>query len=363
MSQDDQEKTEAPTARRREEAREHGQVARSADLTSAALLLGLLLLMNSFGGQLINALRLLMTKLLSTESMLNLDPATLSSDVSTPLLAVAQAAAPLLLGGLLIAVIANLLQVGFFFNPQRLAPNFAALNPLKNLGRLLKGDGLVHLLMNLLKISLVGFLAWSAVIGRLEPIIGSQMLDSQQAFGLGSSLIFAIGLRIALALFVLALIDYAVQRWRHERELRMSKQEIKEEMRRMEGDPRIKQRRRQIAIQIAMKSLRKNVPSADVIVTNPTHFAVALKYDADAMHAPRVVAKGQDLVAQRIREIAVEHGIPIIERKPLARALYKLCHVGQEIPEQFYSAVAEILAYVYEISGKLNKQRTLSGAL
>src|SRR5687768_3923612 len=244
MAEDDQEKTEAPTARRREEARDNGQVARSADLTSAALLLGILLIMNSFGGELIKSLSLLMAKLLSNESMLNLDPAALRTDLAAPLIAVAQAAAPLLLGGLVITVIANLLQVGIFFNPQRLAPNFGALNPLKNLGRLLKGEGLVHLLMNLFKISLVGALAWSAVTGRMGTIIGSQMLDSHQAFGLGSSLIFSVGLRIALALFVLALIDYAVQRYRHERDLRMSKQEIKEEMRRMEGDPRLKQRRR-----------------------------------------------------------------------------------------------------------------------
>jgi len=136
----------------------------------------------------------------------------------------------------------------------------------------------------------------------------------------------------------------------------MTKQEVKEEMRRMEGDPKIKQRRRQIAIQIHQRRLKKEVPTADVIVTNPTEFAIALKYDSKTMHAPRVVAKGQGYIAQRIREIAIEHGIPILERKPLARALYKMVEVGQEIPEQFYSAVAEILAYVYELSGKMKRQ-------
>ena len=156
---------------------------------------------------------------------------------------------------------------------------------------------------------------------------------------------------------LLAILDYAWQKWRLERELKMTKQEVKEEMRRMEGDPKIKQRRRQIALQMAQKRLAKDVPTADVIITNPTEFAIALKYDADAMHAPKVVAKGQDLIAKRIREIAIEHGIPIVERKPLARALYKLVEVGQEIPEQFYSAVAEILAYVYELSGKLRQQQ------
>jgi flagellar biosynthesis protein FlhB len=128
-------------------------------------------------------------------------------------------------------------------------------------------------------------------------------------------------------------------------------------MRHMEGDPKIKQRRRQIAMQMAQRRLKKDVPTADVIVTNPTHFAIALKYDEGAMHAPRVIAKGQDLMARRIRELAIEAGVPILERPPLARALYKLCKVGEEIPEQFYAAVAEILAYVYELSGKNRRNR------
>jgi flagellar biosynthetic protein FlhB len=128
-------------------------------------------------------------------------------------------------------------------------------------------------------------------------------------------------------------------------------------MRRMEGDPKIKQRRRQIALQRVMQRIKKDVPTADVVVTNPTHFAIALQYDSKTMHAPKVIAKGQDLIAMRIREIAVANGIPILERKPLARALYKMCEVGQEIPEEFYSTVAEILAYVYELSGKLKGKK------
>jgi flagellar biosynthetic protein FlhB len=142
-------------------------------------------------------------------------------------------------------------------------------------------------------------------------------------------------------------------------ELKMSKHEIKEEMRRMEGDPKIKQRRKQIAIQRIMQSARKTVPTADVIVTNPDHFSIAIKYDSATMSAPKVVAKGVDIVAFHIRKIAIENGIPILERPPLARALYRMVNVGQEIPEQFYSAVAEILAYVYELSGKTAKDREM----
>jgi flagellar biosynthetic protein FlhB len=159
-------------------------------------------------------------------------------------------------------------------------------------------------------------------------------------------------MRVGVALLVLAILDYAVHRYQLEKQLKMSKQEVKEEMRRMEGDPKIKQRRRQVAMQIANQRLKKDVPTADVVVTNPTEFAVALKYDQGAMHAPRVIAKGRGEMARRIREIAIASGVPILERKPLARALFKLVEVGQEIPEQFYAAVAEILAYVYELSGK-----------
>jgi flagellar biosynthetic protein FlhB len=158
---------------------------------------------------------------------------------------------------------------------------------------------------------------------------------------------------------VLAIIDYVYQRRRIENELKMTKQEVKEEMKRMEGDPHVKARRRQIAMAQHRERLKSTVPKADVIVTNPTEFAVALQYDAATMHAPKVVAKGRGYLAARIRQIAVANGIPILERKPLARALYKLCNVGQEIPEQFYSAVAEIIAYVYELTGKLKPKQAV----
>jgi flagellar biosynthesis protein FlhB len=210
--------------------------------------------------------------------------------------------------------------------------------------------------MMLLKMVLVSWAAYSAVAGRLGSIVQVQQLAFMQIFALGADVIFSIALRIGIVLLVLAVLDYIVQRFNIERQLRMSKTEVKEEMKSMEGDPKVKMRRRQIAMQRARDRLKKEVPTADVIITNPTHFAVALKYDAAAMHAPRVVAKGADLMARRIRELAAEHGIPIVERATLARAIYRLVDVGQEIPEQFYAAIAEILAYVYELSGKAKRK-------
>jgi len=269
----------------------------------------------------------------------------------------ARAMAPLLIGALLIAVLVNMMQVGLFFSTKRIQPNFAALNPTKGLSRIFGGgNGMVQLLMNAGKMGLVALTAYSAIHGRMAQIVTVQQLTFIQIFGLGAQIVYSIIVRITILLLVLAIVDYFYQRYRIEKSLKMTKQEVKDEMKSMDGDPKIKARRRQIAIQMVTQRFKKDVPTADVVVTNPTEFAVAIKYDSDKMHAPRVVAKGQGYMAMKIREIAIAHGVPILERKPLARALYKLVDVGHEIPEQFYSAVAEILAYVYELSGKLRKQ-------
>jgi flagellar biosynthetic protein FlhB len=356
MAEDFGDKTEAPTPRRRTEAREQGNIARSPDLTAAVLIIAAMLMLNWYGDGVVKALRTLMAEMLGA-GWLSADVDVIGPTILSALTRIAVAMAPLLIGILVAAVLVNLVQVGLFFSPKRLQPRIEALNPFKGLGRLFgRGNGMVTLLMSLLKLSLVSLVAYSAVRGRMGMILAAQELDFVQIFMLTGSIVYAIAIRIGLLLLVLAVIDYAYQRWRNEKQLKMTKQEVKDEMRRMDGDPQIKQRRRQIALQRIKQRIQKEVPTADVIVTNPTEFAVALKYDSATMHAPRVVAKGQGHIAMLIRQVAIEHGVPILERKPLARALYKLCEVGQEIPEQFYSAVAEILAYVYELSGKLKRQ-------
>jgi len=170
--------------------------------------------------------------------------------------------------------------------------------------------------------------------------------------GVGS-LLFDLALRLLAVLLLLGVIDFAYQRWKHSKDMRMSKQEVKDEMKQTEGDPEVKRRRMRMQQQIAMQRISASVPKADVIVTNPEHISIAIKYDADRMHAPMVVAKGADFLAMRIRQVALQHGIPIVERKPLARALYREVAVGQEVPPDFYTAVAEVLAYVYRLSGKM----------
>jgi flagellar biosynthetic protein FlhB len=356
MAEDTGDKTEAPTPRRRTEAREQGNVARSQDLTLALMLLGVIITLHITGRRMLVALKSLVHAMLSIDSLTDFSSSGATGGALHALSVAAYAIAPLLIAVVIIAAFANIVQVGFILSPKRLQPNLGALNPFRGVGRLFSGRNSMRLLMNLAKMALLALVAYSAIHSRIVQIMGVQQLTFIQIFGLGAEVIYSIGLRVGVAMLILAILDYAYQRWRHERDLRMTKQEVKDEMRRMDGDPKIKARRRQVAIAMLKRRLKKDVPTADVVVTNPTEFAVALKYDVATMHAPKVIAKGQGVIAQRIREIAIEAGVPILERKPLARALYKLVEVGQEIPEQFYAAVAEILAYVYELSGKTRRR-------
>jgi flagellar biosynthetic protein FlhB len=351
-------RTEAPTPRRRQEARDKGNIPRSPDIVAAVLLVTMMVMLGWYGPGVVRALKDLMAEMLS-ESSIDGGMAALHTDAGFALHAVGRSLAPLFVGACLVAILTNLAQVGLYFDVGRLQPNLGALNPLRGLGRVFGGGNgnFVKLLMNLAKMLLVTFVAYTAVHGKIGLIISAQKLSALQAFHLGGSVIYSILIRVGLILFILAIADYIYQRYRIEQSLKMSKQEVKDEMRSMEGDPKIKARRRQIALQRIIQGIKKDVPTADVVVTNPTHYAIALKYDSESMHAPRVVAKGQDLIALRIREIAAASGVPILERKPLARALYKMCKVGQEIPEEFYSTVAEILAYVYELSGKMKGKK------
>ena len=358
MAEDNGDKTEAPTPRRRNEAREHGNIARSPDLTASAVILGLMMMLKWYGEGLVTALKTLMAEVLSGRVLGDSNLEKIFGLLVRMILLIARAMAPIMIGAMFIAVVINLMQVGLFFSTERIQPNFGALNPTKGLSRIFGGgNGIVQLLMNTVKMTAVALTAYSAIHGRMAQIVTVQQLAFIQIFGIGAQIVYSIIVRITILLLVLAIVDYIYQRYKIEKSLKMTKQEVKDEMKSMDGDPKIKGRRRQIAIQMVTKRFKKDVPTADVVVTNPTEFAIAIKYDSDTMHAPRVVAKGQGYMAMKIRQIAIEHGIPILERKPLARALYKLVDVGQEIPEQFYSAVAEILAYVYELSGKMKRKQ------
>ncbi len=346
----DQDRTEDPTPRRRQEAREEGNVARSGDLTATALLVGLLLLLWPLGPRMLESWRQATLMLFGRDELARHDPGQLVQTLKDLGFRLAAPLALFAAGVVGIAVVVNLAQVGFLYAPKKLSPKADALDPIKGFGRIFgSARSYVGLLMNLGKMGLAAAVAWYAIEAELPRIVGLAALELGPGAAAGARIVFGIAIKVALVLLVLAIIDYGYQRYSHEQQLKMTKQQVKEEMRNMEGDPHVKARRRQIAVQRAMQRIKSDVPGADVVVTNPTHYAVAIKYDESTMRAPRVVAKGADLLAGRIRELALANGVPIVERPPLARALFQTVEVGKEIPEDFYAAVAELLAYVYQL--------------
>ena len=343
------EKTEPPTPRRREEARKQGQVARSQDLTAAAMLLSAFLALWLLGPGIWQSV------LAMTRASLRLDSIHVDETLvlgGAMAVEVIKRLAPFLLIVFIATLVALVAQVGLNFTLQPLMPNLGRINPIAGFRRLFSLKSVVLAMTNFGKLLVVAGLGYLTLVGGAAAVLFAFDLGHYELFRLGSSLVFDLGIRLSLALLVLALLDFAWQKHQHERDLRMTKEEVKDEFRSMEGDPQIKRRRREVQLRLATQRLRLDVPQADVILTNPTHVAVALRYDAETMAAPKVVAKGADQMAQRIRQIATEFRIPIVQRPPLARALYESVEPGDYVPERLYKAIAEILAYVYELTGK-----------
>lgn len=343
------ERSEQATPRRRQEARERGQVARSPDLSAAVALLAGLWLLHLWGPDLMDALLALQGRWLARLARPGLDDVETVRLVTEGMAAFALAAAPVVLGLLAAGVAVNLLQVGLLFTGVPLLPQWERVNPVTGLGRLFSGGALMRFVMSALKLAAIGTVAWYTVSEHLPMLDRLMAMPVTASFATVGSVVMILGTRIALALLLLGLLDYGWQRFDFERGLRMTKQELKEEMKRMEGDPMIRARRLQLARQLARQRMMKKVPEADVVITNPTELAVAIRYDADAMAAPVVVAKGARLWAQRIREVAAAAGVPIVERKPLAQALYKRVEVGQPIPKELFQAVSEVLSFLYQL--------------
>ncbi len=358
---DDTEKSEAPTPRRRQEARSRGQIPKSQDLTAAVLLLVGLLTLALFGESVLGRL-FDMTKFLlgggGDSSVRGSQLLPLGAETMKQMFFMLL---PILLVFMFTALVVVLLQTGLLFTLHPLKWSLDKINPLRGIKKLASMHTFVMLLINMAKLAIVGSVVYFSVVGQLDRIMFSSGLVFTEVVRLGAEIFFSLGIRVAVVLIILGLLDWFYQRYKHERDLKMSKEEVKEEMRSMDGDPVMKRRRREVQMQIALQRLRQDVPQADVVVTNPTHIAVALKYDTETMSAPRVLAKGKDHLAERIRLIAIEAGIPIVERQPLARVLYKLVEVGQEVPPHLYKAVAEVLAYVYELSGKRQAMKAAAG--
>jgi flagellar biosynthesis protein FlhB len=352
MPGDAGDKTEAPTPRRMQEAREKGQVARSADLAAAVGLLAGMLLLHWYGQAVIKGFAQMMESGLVMDRVATDGVTALDQGWRFALRHAAVMLVPIFVFFVLIGVIVNIVQVGFIFTAQPITPNFDKISPIQGLARLFSRRTAIRLMMGLGKVVIIAVVAYISIKKDLPQLIGISQLDYLSAVAQASHMIFTLGLRLSIILLVLALIDYCFQKYQMWQDLRMTKEEVREELKRMEGDPTMRQRRRRVARQLASQRMSQAVPKADVVITNPTELAIALQYDNDSMHAPKVVAKGAGFFAQRIREIAVENNVPIVERKPLAQAIYKACEVGDFVPPQLYKAVAEVLAYVFELAGK-----------
>ncbi len=345
-----QEKTEPASERKREEARGKGKVVRSVELNSALVLLFGLLVLYFGSTALVSGLASIARTAFTRAGSLALSAENVHHMVSNGVAHIGVLIAPIVLGFLVIGLAAGYLQVGFIFSPKAMKPNFEKLNPLNGMKKLLLSRrSVVELAKSIVKIVVVGLVAY----GGLQDVLAETpvLVDGDPAGILGfiGRAGFSVGLSTGLAFLILAAVDYFYQRFEFEKEMRMSKQEVKEETKSTEGDPQVKSRVRSIQRRIAYRRMMQDVPTADVVVTNPTHLAVALRYDVEEMNAPTVVAKGADLVALKIKEIALAHRVPVVEDRPLAQALYRSVEIGGTIPEKLFQAVAQLLAYIYRL--------------
>lgn len=352
MAEESGEKSFDATPHRRQQAREKGQVAYSQDFGSALLLLVAAGLLQGLGSRIIAFAFGALERQLGAVSSLQGHPETILNQTISLVQNGALALLPVLLLLTLAGVAGSVLQTGPMFVPERLAPDISRLDPLKGFGRIFSMQGTARLGFGLLKVLIVSTVACTVVYLHFHQMLAASDMSVEQIALLLVDLAIELLLWVGLALATLALADLAFQKWKHEQDLRMTHQEVREEMKNLQGDPQVIARRRQVQRQMVLNRISGSVPTADVVVTNPTELAIAIKYDHEQMRAPIVVAKGAGTLAQRIRRLALESGIPIVERKPLAQLLYREVEINHPIPDDSYSAVAEVLAYVYQLKGK-----------
>jgi len=349
-------KTEAPTPQRLDEARKEGQVVRSQELNTAVVILMSAFLLRGPGADLGQAFKQILTTTLSELPTTDLSVEWLRGRAFLFGGAVLGPLGLLLIGILLTGVVITLGQTQFLWAGKKIGFDFKRVNPLEGFKRIFSKHGLIELLRSLLKLAWVSWAAYGFLRNNLTTLLGFAQMGLGASVGLFVQMCIDLTLRIGGMYLVLAVADYAYQRWDLYKNLRMSKDEIKEEHKRSEGDPLLKSRVRGMQRQMARGRMMANVPKATVVVTNPTHLAIAIEYQ-EGMRAPKVLAKGPYRVAERIVKIAREHHIPVVQNIPLARAIYKTIEIGQEISPDLYLAMAEVLAYVYKLKGKVPVQR------
>ncbi len=353
MAEEFQERTEQATPKRKEDARKKGKVAKSYDFNSALVILastGVLYFCCNFMYQKIANL----TKfVLSNLHTIEITPKSVSEYGFFIFSFLMMNLFPLLVFLTVIGVGANIAQTGYIFTLEPLKFDFERLNPINGIKKIFfSRRSLFELGKGFFKIGVIGFTIYLTLKSMVDDIVVLIDSDLGKISGFMVSSVFSLMLKTGIVYFLIAVFDFAFQKWEYERELRMTRQEVKEEIKELEGDPQIKARIRRRQAEIARRRMMQSVPKSDVVITNPTHIAIALKYDSEKMNAPKVVAKGMNLIAEKIKEIAMKHKIPIVEDKPLAHALYKMVDVDEEIPPQLYKAVAKVLAYVYQLKKK-----------
>ena len=344
-----QEKTEQATPKRREESRRKGQVARSAELSSLAILVSGLLAMVSLSSYVYNNLTGFMVSMCTDGFSVQLNALNLPTYLLTWAASYVRIVLPFVALLVAAALAINYAQVGVIFTLTPLEPKANRISPLSGLKRIFSSRGLVELAKGLFKVAVVTAITYWTIAGEMNNLIAPVDSGVPQILASSSSVLMTLGFRICIVLLLLAILDYAFQRWDHEKNLRMTRHEVREELKQQEGDPQIRARVRSLQRELAQKRMMDDVGQADVVVTNPTHVAVALRYAPEESAAPVVVAKGQRLIAEKIKELARLAGVPLVENKPLARALFKAVRIGDEIPEDLFKAVAEVLAFVFQL--------------
>jgi flagellar biosynthesis protein FlhB len=342
------ERTEPATPKRRQEAREKGQILKSVEVNTAVLLVGSAAFLQWAMPGMSAALFELTRGLLDVSRVPDYTTVSLRMQMIELTMETFKLVGPLVLGILLVGVVSNVGQFGFLLSGHAIQPQLSRINPLEGAKRIFSARTLVELVKTVAKVLIVGLFAWQALQDKGPLLVSLTDMQAGQAGYAVSSAVMEVIWKVAGAFVVIAIADYTYQRWFYERSLRMSKEEIKEEMKQSEGNPHMRARLRQRARALARQRMMQQVPTADVVITNPTHFAIAIKYES-GMEAPTVVAKGERLIAQQIKKIARESNVPMVENKPLAQALFKACQIGQSVPPDLYKAVAEVLAFVYRM--------------
>ena len=348
-----QERTEQATPKRKEDARKKGNVAKSVEISSTAIILVSLLFFYFGGSYMLNLMKYYSQLIFENIGSVALNANNLQGYLQIAAIGFFRVSAPFAVTIMAVGFIANYAQVGPLFTLEPLTPKFSKINPLSGMKRVLfSRKAFVELIKNILKITVVGLIAYYSIKGQIQDYIPLMDQSAAQLIAYVGRETFALGLKISIALVLMAILDFMFQKFDYAKSIRMTKQEIKEEMKQMEGDPLIKARIRSIQRETSRRRMMDEIPEADIIITNPVEIAVALKYSPKDMESPKVVGKGRKKVAEKIRKIAIEHNIPIVEDKPLAWAIFKAVKIGDFIPEDLFHAVAEILAYVYKLKNK-----------